>query len=150
MGSGFIQLPRSCIEWSFRNDHKTFSVAIHLLMMASYTRTEWKGITIERGQCITSLDKLAKRCNLSVKQIRGILKKLEGQGFLARKGTNLYSIITICNYDSYQGIGKTEGQSEGQSEGATKNNLYNKINQEKKVTINSKDVSLHKALWEEK
>ena len=119
-------------------------------MMASYTRTEWKGITIERGQCITSLDKLAKRCNLSVKQIRGILKKLEGQGFLARKGTNLYSIITICNYDSYQGIGKTEGQSEGQSEGATKNNLYNKINQEKKVTINSKDVSLHKALWEEK
>ena len=140
MSSGFIILPRSCIEWGFRNDHNTFSVAIHLLMMASYTATEWKGIKIERGQCITSLSKLAQRCNLTVKQIRGILTKLEGQGFLARKGTKLYSIITICNYDSYQGAESKEGQSEGQSEGATKNKLYNKISQEKEVTINSKGV----------
>lgn len=140
MSSGFIILPRSCIEWGFRNDHNTFSVAIHLLMMASYTVTEWKGIKIERGQCITSLSKLAQKCNLTVKQIRGILTKLEGQGFLARKGTKLYSIITICNYDSYQGAGSKEGQSEGQSEGATKNKLYNKINQEKEVTTSSKDV----------
>ncbi len=145
MGNGFIMLPRSCAKWSFRNDHNTFSVAIHLLMMASYTPTEWNGIKIDRGQCVTSFNKLAQRCNLTVKQIRGILTKLEGQSFLTRKGTKLYSIITICNYDSYQGLESEEGQSKGQSERATKNKLYNKINQEKKVIINDKDVFSEKS-----
>lgn len=124
MGEGFIMLPRSNLVWELNDDRDAFFVALYLLKIAAYANTVWDGINIERGQCVTSLNVLSEKCGLTVKQIRRVLKKLEGQGFMASKRTNRYSIITICNFDSYQGADNTKGQAKGHSERATKNNIY--------------------------
>ncbi len=65
-----------------------------------------KSTDIRRGQFVTSLKKLAKESGLSLKQTRTGLKHLEKCGFLARKSTHAWTLITIPKYDFYQDLNK--------------------------------------------
>lgn len=141
MDGGFIMLPRDNIVWSFSDDRDAFFVFMYLLKIASFAKSKWNGIEINRGQCIISLDKLSQNCNLTVKQVRRILSKLERQGLTARKRAKHFSVITICNYDNYQGRSQDKGQDKRQDKRADiYNNIDNIITQKEKVIINDKDV----------
>ena len=128
MESGYIKLPRSIDEWEYRKDIKTFSVWLRLLTMANYTPKPWNGIIIERGQCVTSYESLAINCGITMQNIRTTLTKLERRGYITRKSTNRYTVITICNYDTYQGARESEQQGEQQ----TTNNQVTTTNNIKK------------------
>lgn len=141
MDGGFIMLPRDNIIWSFSDDRDAFFVFMYLLKIANFSKSKWNGIEINRGQCIISLDKLSQKCNLTVKQVRRILKKLEGLGLTERKRAKHFSVITICNYCNYQGRMQGEGQNKGQDKRADiYNNIDNIITQKKEVPINRKEV----------
>lgn len=102
MDRGYIKLYRSIDEWEYRKNVKVFSVWMRLLTMANYESKVWSDIEIKRGQCIVSIAHLSEFCNISIKSVRIALDKLEKSGCILRKGTKLYSIITICNYNEYQ------------------------------------------------
>ena len=60
-------------------------------------------VPIRAGQFPFGRKKAAEETGLSQQVIRTCLKKLKKYENLTIKTTNKYSIITICNWDVYQG-----------------------------------------------
>lgn len=73
---GWILLHRKILEWEWWDDHNTFIVFIYLLLKANHKEKSWRGIPIERGQHITSYEKLAKGTGLSIQSVRTSTNKL--------------------------------------------------------------------------
>lgn len=105
------------MDWEWFADAETLQLFLYLLLTANYEEKKWKDITIRRGQLVASLSGLASSLNMSVKKIRVRLNRLADSGTIITEWTNKYSVITICNYDSYQDGDDTEGQAKGQAKG---------------------------------
>jgi hypothetical protein len=75
---------------------------IHLLLNANHEVGNWRGVEVKRGQILTGLNSLNKKTGISIRTLRTCLDRLEKTKEIDRKTTNRYSIITICNYESYQ------------------------------------------------
>ena len=102
MENGFIVLHRKLLDWEWADDPLTGWLWVRLLLMVNHKDKKWRGIVIKRGQVVTKYGELAKITGLSEWQVRTRLKTLEECGCLTKAATNKYSVITICNYDSYQ------------------------------------------------
>jgi uncharacterized phage protein (TIGR02220 family) len=100
---GYIKLFRSLVNWEWYEDINVKTLFIHLLLTVNYEPKQWQGISIEKGQRITSVDNLAKETKLSTMQIRGCLAKLERTGEISIKTTNKFTLITVENYTKFQG-----------------------------------------------
>ena len=101
--SGWVKIHRKILEWQWFNDAPTLQIFMFLLLNANHAEAKWRGFTIERGQLVTS-EKILSQISrsLSRQKIRTILRRLERCETIKRKSTSEFSIITICNYDSYQ------------------------------------------------
>lgn len=99
---GFIKLDRKFTEWEWYDNANTMRLFIHLLFKANYKDKQWHGITIKRGQCVTSISNLSLELNLTERQIRTALKNLKTTGELTSQTTSKYTLITIVNYGFYQ------------------------------------------------
>ena len=99
---GFIKLHRQITEWEWYQDVNTKSVFIHLLLNACYDECRFMGQSVERGQYMTSLSRLSRDLSISVRQVRTALSRLEKTGEIDTQTTNKSTLITICNYGSYQ------------------------------------------------
>ena len=106
---GYILLYRRFLEWEWYNDNNTKTVFIHCILKANHKDNKWRGKTIKRGSFFTSLNHLSKETNLTIKQLRTSLKKLENTKEIEQKGASDGTMITICKYDSYQPKVKTKG-----------------------------------------
>ena len=104
MNTGFIKLHRSLVEWEWYQDSNTMRLFLHCLLKANYTEKKWQGKTIPRGSFLTGLDVLASELNLTQRKIRTSLTKLKTTGELTIKTTNKGSIVSVCNYDTYQSL----------------------------------------------
>ena len=103
MDSGWIKLHRSLLKWEWHDDPNTFCLWVHLLLMANHDEQKWHGMVIPRGSLLTGRKKLAEETGLTEQSVRTSLIKLEKSQNLTNKSTNKFTLITICNYDSYQG-----------------------------------------------
>lgn len=99
---GYIKLERKILDWRWSRDPNTFSVFVHLLMMANYKDGDFEGMTVRRGSLVTSYESLGKSCGLKYSQSRTALThlKLTGEITITRRPRCL--VITIVNYDQYQ------------------------------------------------
>ena len=108
---GWIKFHRKFINWQWYDDIPTKTLFVHLLLTANHASVKWRNETIGRGQVVVGRHKLAKDTGLSERQVRTALKKLsETKEILTSKTTNKYSILTICNYSTYQNINNTIDQ----------------------------------------
>tara|TARA_Y100000816_G_C26108504_1_gene590416 strand:- start:31102 stop:32196 length:1095 start_codon:yes stop_codon:yes gene_type:complete len=112
--NGFIKIHRSFIYWEWYKNNNTRFVFLHLLITANFAPKRWQGITIERGQLVTSKAKLAHELGLSMQQIKTVFSNLRTTGEITTKATNKYTIVTICNYASYQNIENENNQQNNQ------------------------------------
>jgi len=103
---GWIKLHRKFLDWEWYSDSGTVHLFMHLLFKANHETKRWQGIVINRGQFVTSYDKLSAELPLSVQQIRTRLSKLKSTGEITIKNNNKYSIITVTCYSDYQTINK--------------------------------------------
>jgi hypothetical protein len=76
-------------------------------------------IPVERGQFITSKLKLREIFGWSKKRINSFLTSLEVRGMSTNRTTNRFIMITICNYEKYQGMEEENETTEGPTEGPT-------------------------------
>jgi len=84
-------------------------VLITILMMVYHDENEWEfqgdKYKCEPGQMITSLQKIAEVAGtgISVQNVRTAIKRFERYGFLTNVSTNKNRLITIVNWELYQG-----------------------------------------------
>ena len=100
--NGWIKLHRRLVDWEWYQDSKTLHLWIHILMKANHTPKQWQGKTIESGQFVTGRHQLSAETGISQQSIRTILKRLISTSNITIQSTNKFSIISVCNWESYQ------------------------------------------------
>lgn len=99
---GWIKLHRKIVEWEWYDDINTKVLFLHLLLTANHKEKKWRGITILRGQKLTSVQHLAEETKLTAMQVRTSLNKLKSTNEITIKTTNKNTLITIEKYSDYQ------------------------------------------------
>lgn len=125
--SGWIKLHRKLME------SETFSrltaiqklIAIYIVLNANHDDGVWYDkykdieVQIKRGQLITSRAKIVKEWfqndkDVTEMKVRTCLDKLERLGFLTKHSTSDYTVVTVLNYEVYQGSDTDENQEDNQ------------------------------------
>lgn len=130
---GWVKIHRKIIDWEWYKDISAKIVFLHLLLTANYEDKNWKGITIKRGQKVTSINHLAKETNLTSQQVRTALDKLKSTGEITIKPTNKYSLITVEKYANYQDVNLD-------------NNIQNNTQQNNQITT-TKEIKNNKNIY---
>ena len=116
---GFIKIYRSLMKWEWYTNTNTKIVFIHLLLNANWEDSRFQGIDVPKGSLICGRKKLAKDLGLSEREIRTAIKHLKSTNEITTKTTNRFTVITIVNWEKYQGF-------ENQATNKTTNNESNK------------------------
>jgi len=90
-------------EWEWYTDSNTKLVFFHLLLTVNFEDKPWRGMTIKRGQRVTSLPILADEINLSIQQVRTSLNKLKSTGEITDESSSKGRVITVTSYSEHQG-----------------------------------------------
>ena len=105
-GKAFIKIYRKFLEWEWYDDANTKVLFIHCLLRANWKPCKWHGVDLEPGQFVTSLASLAEETQLTVRQVRVALDHLKMTGEVTSKCQSKYRIITVNNWNCYQGSDK--------------------------------------------
>lgn len=141
-GNGnFIKLDRKILDWQWYSDPNTKAVFLHCLLRANWKDGKWKNYEYKRGQFITSLSNLATDLKLTIRQTRTALARLESTGELTSWADNKVRIITVNNYDLYQGVDKQNGRQTTSKRQATRqsNDKQNDNSTRKNTTYSIKE-----------
>ncbi len=111
---GWLKIYRKFTQWEWYQRSEMVHLFLHLLISANHKPRKWQGVQINTGQLITGRLKLAAETGLSERQIRTCLTNLKKSGEIFIKTTNRYSVITICNYDTYQSKEEVSDQQSDQ------------------------------------
>jgi DNA replication protein DnaD len=117
---GWVKLHRKILDSDvFKNaSPQRAKILITLMLLANHKgatlEIDGKEITLEAGQFISSVNKIVEKAGRGITKgaVREALKALEKAKFLTKKATRSttrlttkgYTLITICNYASYQGL----------------------------------------------
>lgn len=115
--AGFIKLSRDILDWGWYSDPNTRCVFLHLLLTANYEDKDYLGYKITRGQAVIGLNALADILGLTVRNVRTALNHLKSTSEVTIKTTNKFSIVTICEFERWQGCNfDNDKQSDKQSD----------------------------------
>lgn len=106
----WIKLHRKILNWEWYKNSDMFHLFIHLLLSANNRDGSWMGHEIKRGQMITGRVSLSRATGISEQSIRTCLKRLKSTNEITIVSTKHFSLITICEYDSYQDTKKKINQ----------------------------------------
>ena len=106
--AGWIKIYREITQhWIFQDAEK-FKWWVDLLLMTSHedykTVVKDELLTLKRGQLKVSLSFLSQRWGRSKEKVLNFLRLLESDNMIQRVSDRKATIITICNYDSYQEV----------------------------------------------
>lgn len=120
------------LEWEWYTDCKTKALWLHLLLTANIVpQKRMLGYTLNAGQLITTLPRLAAETGLSEKEVRTALKHLEESGEIGQTTTNKFRLITIEKWAFYQGEAPAMG-SQRADNGQTKGSQRAGVKKEEK------------------
>lgn len=133
--AGYIKLHRKITGWEWYGDPDTFRVFVHLLLMAEYEDRKWHGITIKRGQVLTTRKKLAEETGLTERKVRTALLHLKSTSEVTSTSTNKWTLITIEKYSDYQVIHNQSDQQTDQQNAIKRPAYVTKEGKEKKNIV---------------
>ena len=137
---GWIKIHRGLLDWEWYSDTNCVRMALHLLLMANFQTKRWRGITVERGQLVTSRSILARETGLSEREVRTAISKLEKSDFMTSRATSSYTIVTICNYEKYQSPETVERPAVGPTDDQDATNCRPSVDQPATTTEECKKV----------
>lgn len=102
---GYYCTKRAKFFCSFVKDLEMMALLDYLICFANWERKEWKGIIIDRGELITTPEKIGLVFGWGRGKTRDIINRLKKEGIisttsLARKGT-LFKVLEIGYFGSY-------------------------------------------------
>ena len=107
MNRGYVKLWRKSLDAGWIKNHGLWAFWTYCLMKATWTEYDaivrLQVIHLMPGQFIFGRKKAAAETGLTEREIRTIIGFLKKAGNLTIKTTNKFSIITIVNWDIYQG-----------------------------------------------
>jgi len=108
MNDGWIALHRKIFNSKDFNNQLEVAVFIYLVAMASHKSSQVvyrkKKLTLNRGDVSIAYRDLARKFNISLQNIKTIIKNLKKSGNINQKLTKNLSIYTIVKYSKYQDI----------------------------------------------
>ena len=112
---GKVFIPRNIRDHWLWDDDRKFKRWSDLIMEAAYTRTRFhfgnvKG-WLERGQQVTSVRTLMHRWKTSSRYVTDFLADLESENMITVETLTTHTIITIVNYEIYQGDQSGDGSA---------------------------------------
>lgn len=108
---GWVKIHRSFLTWEWFDTPEMVQLFIYLLLQANHDAKEWHGITIERGQIVTSIARIAQDTRLSPRSVRTCLNRLKATNEVTIESTSQYTIVTISKYDTYQDADETSDKA---------------------------------------
>ncbi len=131
---GFVKIPRDIVDKAWYGNANTLKVYIELLVSAAWRDFEYNGLTLKEGQFITSLNKLAGRCQLSVQQTRTALSHLKSTNTITIETTPKFSIITILD-------GVQDNESNKPANDLANNHANTEVNnRNRSIEVNKKEI----------
>ena len=100
---GYIKLHRSICDWEWYSDINTQAVFIYLLLNANWEDSRYRGHSVPKGSLVTGRKIIAESLGISERNVRTALKHLKLTNEVTIKSTNEFSIVTIVNWEKYQG-----------------------------------------------
>lgn len=104
---GFVLLFRSLLDKGWASNPEYMATWVRLVLKASHAEHEvfvnGENVKLERGQFFTGRKALAKEIGLSDSKVERILGFFKREGMLGWVSTNKGRLITIKNYDRFQG-----------------------------------------------
>ena len=100
--TGWIKIHRSFLTWEWFDKPEMVQVFVYLLLKANHDAKEWHGMTIARGQIVTSVAKIAQETRLSARKVRTCLDRLKSTNEVAIETKSKFTLITISKYSTYQ------------------------------------------------
>ena len=102
--SGFFKLHYDITKWEHWHDPKILVVWVHLLARARWDKKpmRYKGVLVERGQCLIERKEFAKDCGLSIQSVRRCIETLKSTSEITTKTTNKGAVVTIEKYAFWQ------------------------------------------------
>ena len=88
MDNGWIKLHRKFLEWEWFDKPEMVQLFIFLLLSANHADNDWRGMTIKRGQLVTSYASIKEKTGLSVQTIRTCIRRLKSTSELTSKVTS--------------------------------------------------------------
>lgn len=101
--TGWVKLFRSFTKWEWYTEPNVMRVFLHLLLTASATDNVWRGTLIKRGQVSTSYRHIAESLGMDIHTAHRAVNKLKISGEITVESNAKFSIITLNNYDCFQG-----------------------------------------------
>lgn len=148
--NGYIKLHRSILKWEWWGDENTVVVFLYLLLNANWKESRYRGHVIPKGGLVVGLNSLSESLGISVQSIRTALNHLKSTGEITIKSTNKFSIVTIANWEKYQGCddeptskstSKLTNKQQTTNKQLTTEEEYNNIRIEEDNNISSKNSS---------
>lgn len=109
---GFVKLNRRIKDKAWYGENGTLRIYLAVLLGAAWKDFEYDGMTLHKGQYVTSLAKLAEHCGLTIRQTRTAISHLKATHDIAVQSTAKYSIITL-NDDSGDSSGDKRADNLG-------------------------------------
>lgn len=138
--NGWIKLHRSLLSWEWYDDVPTYRLFTHLLLTVSIADDEWHGVHIPRGSRLTSLNKLSEETGLTIQQTRTALNHLQATHEITKRSTSQYTLISVVNYDSFQGNQQSNQQNNQQSYNKQPNKQLTNDQQTTNNSIRNKEL----------
>ena len=135
MEEGYIKLNRKILSWEWYQDAATARLFLHCLLLANWKDARWQGVEVPRGSFLTGRAKLAQDLKISEQSVRTALKHLILTGELTMKTGPKGSIITVVNYDLYQGSNQQDNQQLTNEQPTTNQRLTTNKNNNKYKNI---------------
>lgn len=131
---GFIKFPDDLTDWAWYGDNNTLIVYVRLRYEAKYRAADVGNVHLERGQVLTSVSGLARKCGVTIRQARTALERLKSTNKIAINSTPQNSIITLLDYDC-------EGACDKQNDKQTTNQRQAECQTNVKPTTNQRQTN---------
>jgi len=127
--AGWIKLHRGITEnflWSgepFTKGQAWIDLLLHANFTDNKIQIKSQVVDLKRGDQARSELTLAKEWKWSRNKVRRFLDTLKKEGMITTKTGHLTSVISICNYESFQGDDTTDGTADGTPNDTTEGHL---------------------------
>ena len=136
---GYIKIYRSFKDWEWYGNANTTRLFLHILLTVNYKDVMVGDLLVKRGQGLYTTKGLAEELGMSEKMVRTSLEHLKRAENLAITRRSKNSLITVLNYEWYQGERaiktaiKGQSQQEKEIEKRKKKRKEAKENKERKI-----------------